>query len=694
MRDKGKWSTAFHDFLAVALQKVCDDDQQPFDFGIRRTGTSHNNARHQSHTTNHTRQDPADRPTAPSLLQHPFVVGQMTSHAAALVPLLGQVQAYLASKVGAAVTPAWHGQPGGMVILCSPTSIKSTAPNTLKTSKQTNKLNPNPNPKVTPASTLRSSTSAGSGRRRDAAGSHTGQFSWGRGAAGSGGGGAAGGAAAAAAAAAGGGGTVVARRSGAGGGDRDRGGAYSTVVEREGGSTPLSAATRRMSEATSGWGQTVVAVPRFEAGDTVAALTPPSATPPASGAAATAGHGRGPGGAFYGAGSTLPAGAGALSSSAAAAGGGGGAQNTLAAALASARRMMAEAAADEPSPGGDDYTPESSGAGTERAADDGAPFGGAAAGGVGCSVRQQQRDAFVVPATATRQQPQPFGQPQGDVVEEEEGSYMMALKSAAADREREQYPRGGGAARTPSPGRRAQGSAEGLPSTATRYSHAPGAGAGSGSSAAASDRAAVSGGTAVSAAAAAAAAAEERLRAQLRAAYDGGLVVPLPFLSAATAAPLALFNAPHSPHVTPHGLRGGVQGIDAEAHRVVSQLVREVQAAERGLPSLHHLHPKQQQQQQQGGGRYPQRDAQAAWSRTDQHRADPSAIRVPPEPLPPAVLAKLLQNPALQNCARCLGYWRAALEALPLERDAAEGAARAAEGMAAALKTVLCSALY
>jgi hypothetical protein len=46
-------------------------------------------------------QDPAQRPNAPLLLEHGFVAGQRPAHAAVLVPLLGQVQAYLASRVGA-----------------------------------------------------------------------------------------------------------------------------------------------------------------------------------------------------------------------------------------------------------------------------------------------------------------------------------------------------------------------------------------------------------------------------------------------------------------------------------------------------------------------------------------------------------------------------------------------------------------
>ncbi|KIY97977.1 hypothetical protein MNEG_9987 [Monoraphidium neglectum] len=270
-----------------------------------------------------------------------------------------------------------------------------------------------------------------------------------------------------------------------------------------------------------------------------------------------------------------------------------------------------------------------------------------------------------VPAAAQQggwpspQAPQPLQQPlqlQAQPLGEEEGenSYMAALKSAAADRERglssvrgfggggAAFGAGVGALQTPSaPGRAAAAAAA-----------APASAIGAPPAAAAAAAAAAAG------AAAPAEAGEQLLRARLRASYESGLVVPLPFLSAAHAAPLALFNAPHSPHVTPHGLAGGARGIDPEAYRAVAALLSG-DAAGGG-----------------GGAGSPGRRRREAAGR-----------------LPPGVVRKLLLNPALQNLARCLAYHTSCLEALPLDRPAALETVGVVEEMAAALRTVLCPAL-
>lgn len=263
--------------------------------------------------------------------------------------------------------------------------------------------------------------------------------------------------------------------------------------------------------------------------------------------------------------------------------------------------------------------------------------------------------------------------------EEEEGSYMAALKSAAADREREQHQlqqRGVGmAARTPSPGRRAGAAA---PPSAREAAGGCGAA-----------------GAAEVDSAAAAAAAEERLRARLRAVYESGLVVQLPFLSAAHAAPLALFNAPHTPHVTPHGLRGGVGGVDAEAHRAVAQVVWEAQqqmqlggadaaaAATSGGGGGAGVDQQQRWQQERLGGGY------GGGYGGQQEEVEEKLLGQ----LPAGVWAKLLKNPSLQNLGRCIGYHKSTLDAVPLERGSALEVVKVVDDMSMALKMVLSAAM-
>eukprot|EP00798_Chlamydomonas_sp_ICE-L_P007550 gene7550-699_t len=70
---------------------------------------------------------------------------------------------------------------------------------------------------------------------------------------------------------------------------------------------------------------------------------------------------------------------------------------------------------------------------------------------------------------------------------------------------------------------------------------------------------------------------EERSLGRIFAAYEGGLVVPTPFLSAAHAQPLALLDPPgHSGRTaTPASETPGVSGIDPLVHEVLLQLVRQ-----------------------------------------------------------------------------------------------------------------------
>jgi hypothetical protein len=227
LKDKERWSAAFHAFLAQALQKVGGGEtfsRGGAGRGGRRAGEGTGRTLRGSRalpcpglptprpspraaaakTLRPTAppQEPAARPSAGDLLQQAFVADQRPSHAAALVPLLGQVQAYLAAK-------------------------------------------------VTPGGTLRGSNSTASsgGRRREAAGSHTGHFSWRPG-----------------------GGAAPARggRGGAGGsggpGRPASSEAYSTVITREHPGGPAEpggvwggGGGGGGAASSSGWGETVVA---------------------------------------------------------------------------------------------------------------------------------------------------------------------------------------------------------------------------------------------------------------------------------------------------------------------------------------------------------------------------------------------------------------------------------------------------
>jgi hypothetical protein len=57
--------------------------------------------------------------------------------------------------------------------------------------------------------------------------------------------------------------------------------------------------------------------------------------------------------------------------------------------------------------------------------------------------------------------------------------------------------------------------------------------------------------------------------------------------------------------------------------------------------------------------------------------------------LPPHVVAKALQNPGIQNLARCVAYHRACLLELPLDAAGAEELVGVVQDMCAALQTML-----
>ncbi|KXZ43163.1 hypothetical protein GPECTOR_99g798 [Gonium pectorale] len=202
----------------------------------------------------------------------------------------------------------------------------------------------------------------------------------------------------------------------------------------------------------------------------------------------------------------------------------------------------------------------------------------------------------------------------------------------------------------------------------------------------------------------------ERLRERLHSVYDGGLVLPLPFMRAAQAQPLALFGpapgapvaaaAPAGPQAgagpgatpavgsggggapaagggaagtTAEFLRSGsarrpaagtgttveTYGVDPEAYDVVLELVQHsaAMALQRGEPA-----------------------AGAASS-------EGSAAGI--DALPPPILTQLLFHPGLQNLARTLAYNRRCLALLPLDRAARAELSDAADQCAAVLQTVL-----
>ncbi|KAG2450362.1 hypothetical protein HYH02_004867 [Chlamydomonas schloesseri] len=208
----------------------------------------------------------------------------------------------------------------------------------------------------------------------------------------------------------------------------------------------------------------------------------------------------------------------------------------------------------------------------------------------------------------------------------------------------------------------------------------------------------------------------ERVRERLHAIHDGGLVLPLPFLKAEQAQPLALLN-PYGAGPVPVGLGAPVgsgaapqaaaaaagrqgagagrgansgsrlggtaaaaaagmlptsgftapvpadtHGVDPEAYGVVLDLVRQSAAA------MAH-----QQRGELGGGA----------------GADAAAAAAAIDTLPPTVLTQLLYHSSIQNLARTLAYNRRCLALLPLDRGAAAELADSCESLSAALQCVL-----
>ncbi|PNW80428.1 hypothetical protein CHLRE_07g317300v5 [Chlamydomonas reinhardtii] len=201
----------------------------------------------------------------------------------------------------------------------------------------------------------------------------------------------------------------------------------------------------------------------------------------------------------------------------------------------------------------------------------------------------------------------------------------------------------------------------------------------------------------------------ERVRERLHAIHDGGLVLPLPFLKAEQAQPLALLN-PYGAGPVPVGLGGSsgpagqsgqaqarqgagrgaaassarlgpstaagvlptsgftapvpadTHGVDPEAYGVVLDLVRQSAAA-----MVH------QQRGEMGGG----------------GGADAAAAAAAIDTLPPTVLTQLLYHSSIQNLARTLAYNRRCLALLPLDRGAAAELADSCESLSAALQCVL-----
>jgi hypothetical protein len=317
---------------------------------------------------------------------------------------------------------------------------------------------------------------------------------------------------------------------------------------------------------------------------------------------------------------------------------------------------------------------------------------------------------------------------------EEDNSYMAALKSAAADRERGHRGGvfgglGGGLGGPPPP---AAAAADGSgPSGPVSAGVPGGAGARSGSSAQ---------NAAAMAAAAAAAAVPgnplfmERLWERLAAWYESGLLVQLPFLSAASAAaPLALLGPTHAPCSAPltASAPGGVEGLDPEAYALLQDLAAGgIEAllqppgagqgdcaeagGQAGAASFSMSGAQQQRQAGHGGGssssgnglrplgmgarggslRRDTRGRDQGRSRQQQWQEDCQTQREQQcGGLPPHVLSKALQNPSIQNLARSLAYHRACLLELPLEQAAAVELVQLITDMGSALQTILGSAL-
>jgi hypothetical protein len=315
---------------------------------------------------------------------------------------------------------------------------------------------------------------------------------------------------------------------------------------------------------------------------------------------------------------------------------------------------------------------------------------------------------------------------------EDDNSYMAALKSAAADRERGHRGGvlgglGGGLGGPPPPAAAAEGA--GALSGPVSAGVPGGAGARSGSSAQ---------NVAAMAAAAAAAAVPgnplfiDRLWERLAAWYESGLLVQLPFLSAASAAaPLALLGPTHAPCSAPLTASGpgGVEGLDPEAYALLQDMAAGgleallqppgagqavcADAGRQGGAASFSTSGTQQHYQAghgssssgngsrplgmgaRGGslrrdtrGRDQGRSRQQQWREDGETQREQQCVK-----LPPYVLSKALHNPCIQNLARSLAYHRACLLELPLEQAAAVELVQLITDLGSALQTILGSAL-
>jgi hypothetical protein len=258
---------------------------------------------------------------------------------------------------------------------------------------------------------------------------------------------------------------------------------------------------------------------------------------------------------------------------------------------------------------------------------------------------------------------------------DDEDSYLAALKSAVHDREREQQqqqrrsgptPRSGAQTGPPSANQQQQSSQQ-QPYQLQQY--VPGMGLLQGPEAAA--------------------AAVQRLKGRLQTLFDGGQVVPVPFLSAALAAPMSLFNPLVCPGVTPLGNAGGVEGLDADAYAVLQGL-----CSSDGKPLLHPAHTSGGSKEgASANGSSLLGLAPGATAGSSRQPGQPPPGLLPQAPaaaaVPNSVLSKALQHPGLQNLARSLGYHQACLEQLPLDPAGAQELQQVITDMRGALGVLL-----
>jgi hypothetical protein len=281
--------------------------------------------------------------------------------------------------------------------------------------------------------------------------------------------------------------------------------------------------------------------------------------------------------------------------------------------------------------------------------------------------------------------------------EEEDNSYLAALKSAVADREREQQQQQQRSGQTP--GSRGRG-----------FVRASGE----------------AGGAHHDAGTAAAEALAARFRSYCEAGTGG---VALPFLSAATAAPMGLFNPMMTPGISPMGNRGVSEGLDPDAYMVLQQLCRVKNSLSSGAGKGR---ASGGQRAESGGGlglgnlaRGPSRESVgvgaedgSGWDFAQMRRmhgrtslGSSFSQQQPPAAgggrsreggglgagekgveevvVPPHAMQKVLQSPAVQNLARSLGYHQACLELMPLDEAGAAELQQIVTDMTMTLRTIL-----